>query len=176
MRSRQINFFYKPDEFPLILEWIKKYNLNILPKTKFSASLEYLESVDLKNNKHLELVFDQDLSKIEYRHIEARDCYLFDIDKSNSIELRLSLYDNATYTAARFYWTPFFYSEEGNILVHKSSEFQDKASACLRDFVKNNLFKGDETHGWFVTKGILNCLSSGKLKWDSTYNSIRILM
>lgn len=83
--SKQLNFFHTDADVKIFIDFFKDNNYELLPyKIK---ELEEIGNANLLNQSWIEVIYDR--NKIHFDFIQKQGYYLFNADKSESIEFLL---------------------------------------------------------------------------------------
>jgi hypothetical protein len=157
MSSKQINFFFSPDELCNVVKFLRKKDC-IIVKGDYKNS-GFLEEYDIvKNNEAIYQVFifkHDDTKEASYNHVESTGVYYIDILISNCIEFSIGgfyPYSDKNLHSARLYYV-FNYFDKSDKIIRKDQGFINWADDIFKSFKKEFLIRDVKYSKDFVTRG-----------------------
>ena len=165
MRSRQINFFIVPEDFPEIRSFLLQNNICAIPQPLPSAAIAYTKELTAPKEKEFDKVFLSNLSfldNIKVDYIAKQNYYLIDDLRSPVIEFSRGgahFGNPGILDSGRLYFTTSYYDGSGT-LVWKDEKFISWAQKVRARFTKQFLKHKIDSH----------YLSANAFKWMNDNN------
>jgi len=148
MRSRQINFFIVPEDFPEIRSFLLENNICAIPQPLQSAAIEYTKELTPTKEKEFDTVFLSNLDfqeNISVDYITKQNYYLIDDLRSFVIEFSRGgahFGDPGILDSGKLYFITSYYDGSGT-LVWKDEKFilwaQKVRASFKKQFLKHKI-------------------------------------
>jgi hypothetical protein len=167
MSSKQINFFFSPEDLPEVSAFLYEKECLVFKREKKTLESPLSYNI-LKNSDNIFQVYlfkERYKDRIFYEHIDSQGRDYIDILRSYCIEFSIGgfyPYSNKEFHSSRFYYGFKYY--DNNKLVQKDEDFISWADGIFKSFKKQFLRSEPQYSSHFISRNFIDWIKVNNAK------------